>query len=172
VTFCAVRPLRSIPFPVVCLIGLSDGTFPRPSPAPGLDLAAASPRPGDRSPRQEDRYAFLEALLAARQHLHLSWVGQSQRDGSEIPPSVVVSELLDAVEQGFEPPGGRRAPGDPWTRRELVTRHRLQAFSPAYFVSFPASASPPRGARGGESEGIRPHKVTPMSGGRQGPRLP
>ena len=42
------------------------------------------------------------------------------------PPSVLVSELLDAIEQGFETPG--RDIGD-----AIVTQHRLQAFSPGYF---------------------------------------
>src|SRR5262249_40871214 len=29
VTFCSMVPLRSIPFRVVCMLGLSDGAFPR-----------------------------------------------------------------------------------------------------------------------------------------------
>ncbi|MBI5013919.1 MAG: exodeoxyribonuclease V subunit gamma [Deltaproteobacteria bacterium] len=140
VTFCALRPLRSIPFPVVCLLGMNDGAFPRATRPLGFDLTAAEPRPGDRSPRHEDRYAFLEALLAARRHLHVSYVGQSVRDGSDVPPSVVVSELLDAIDEGFAPAGGGPpAPG--WAREHLVVRHRLQAFSPAYFQP-PSQGSP------------------------------
>ena len=129
VTFCAMLPMRSIPFQVVCLLGMNDGAFPRPSPQPGFDLMAREPRKGDRSVRDEDRYVFLEALLSARRHLYVSYVGQSLQDNAEIPPSVLVSELLDAVDRGFRFEG--EGEGRPSER--LVTRHRLQAFSPAYF---------------------------------------
>lgn len=122
VTFCALKPMRSIPFKVICLIGMNDTAFPRTDARPAFDRMAREPRPGDRSLREEDRYLFLETLLSARERLHLSFVGQSIRDNSPAPPSVMVSELLDYVGQAFDV-----APDS------LITRHRLQAFSPAYF---------------------------------------
>jgi exodeoxyribonuclease V gamma subunit len=153
VTVCGMRSLRGVPFRVVCLIGMNDGAFPRPSRALGFDLLARDPRPGDRSPRLEDRYAFLEALLAARDHLHVSYVGQSLRDGSEIPPSVLVSELLDAVDRSHAPADGSSA------RDRLVTRHRLQAFSPAYFLGegarFSYSEDDARASRNLSSRAVR-----------------
>jgi exodeoxyribonuclease V gamma subunit len=129
VTCCALLPMRSIPFRVVALLGMNDGAFPRSNPPPGFSRIAREPRPGDRSLRDEDRYLFLEALLSARQRLHLSYLGQSVRDNTELPPSVLVSELLDYVGRGY-----RLAGGD---GRELVKRievkHRLQPFAVDYF---------------------------------------
>ncbi len=101
VTFCALKPMRSIPFKIICIVGLDDGAFPRATPQLGFDLMAEKPRRGDRSMRDDDRYLFLETLLSARQRLYLSYVGQSARDNSVRPPSVLVGELLDYVEQGF-----------------------------------------------------------------------
>ncbi len=127
VTFCEMVPMRSIPFRVVCLVGMSDGAFPRIRRPLGFDLVAQRPRPGDRSQRDDDRYLFLEALLSARDRLLITYTGQSISDNTAIPPSVVVSELLDAVRQSFElgAPGG--------VERALVVRHPLQPFSPRYF---------------------------------------
>ena len=88
---------------------------------------AARFRRGDRSRRQDDRYLFLETLLSARRCLYLSYVGQSLRDNSVLPPSVLLSELLDAVDRGFYRPEGGRA------SERLMTRHPLQAFSRRYF---------------------------------------
>jgi exodeoxyribonuclease V gamma subunit len=133
VTICAMLPMRSIPFRVVALIGMNDSAFPRQSRAPGFDLIAREPRRGDRSLRNEDRYLFLESILSARDVLSISYVGQSIRDNSELPPSVLVSELLDAVRRGFSMPDGG---GD--VEQHLVVRHRLQAFNRAYF----SAASP------------------------------
>lgn len=133
VTFCAMLPMRSIPFKSVCLIGMNDGDFPRRNLAAGFDLIQQHPKPGDRSLRDEDRYLFLEALLSARDHLYISYVGQSIRDNSDIPPSVLVSELLDAVSRRFVTADGKTV------KARLVVRHPLQPFSPAYFTSEPDS---------------------------------
>jgi exodeoxyribonuclease V gamma subunit len=134
VTFCALVPMRSIPFPVVCLLGMNDADFPRVRRSPSFDLIAQHPRPGDRSARDDDRYLFLEALLSARERLIITYVGRSIRDNSEIPPSVVVSELLDAIDESFVLPAGdaRRATADS-VRKLVVIPHPLQPFSPCYF---------------------------------------
>ena len=126
VTFCALLPMRSIPFQVIWLLGMNGDAYPRTSPPLGFDLMAHHPRRGDRSRRHDDRYLFLEALFSAREQLAISYVGQSVQDNSLLPPSVVVSELQDAIEQGFELPGGD-------ILNHVVTRHRLQGFSPEYF---------------------------------------
>jgi len=126
VTFCAMLPMRSIPFPVVALIGMNDGAFPRRDRAHAFDLMAKPPRhPGDKSKREEDRYLFLETLLSARTKMHVSYVGQSIKDNSEIPPSVLVSELLEYLDKNFRYPDG--------TSCGKVLRHPLQPFSRAYF---------------------------------------
>jgi hypothetical protein len=101
VTFAALRAWRAIPVRVLCLVGMNDGTFPRNPPLPGFDLIAAHPRAGDRSMRDEDRHAFLEALLSAREVLYLSYSGRGIRDNAPLPPAAVVSELLDCIDRGF-----------------------------------------------------------------------
>ncbi len=127
VTFCALKPVRSIPARVVCLLGINDQVFPRrPQPAQ-FDLMARSARAGDPSARQDDRYSFLETLLSAREKLLISYVGRSAIHNNEIPPSVVVSELFDYLDQAFLFPEKKTA------REFVLTEHPLQAFSPRYF---------------------------------------
>ena len=123
VTFCALKPMRTVPFRVVCLVGMNDTDYPRHYRPPGFDLIAQDPRRGDRTTRDDDRYLFLEALLSARNVFYLSYVGQSSRDNSAIPPSVLVSELLDYAESNFAIPDSM----------PMVRKHRLQPFSPDYF---------------------------------------
>ncbi|OPY09728.1 MAG: RecBCD enzyme subunit RecC [Syntrophus sp. PtaB.Bin001] len=125
VTFCSLLPMRSIPFRVICLLGMNNSDYPRRPQTPGFDLMAGHPRPGDRNRRNDDRYLFLEALLSARDKLYISYIGQSIEDNSRIPPSVVVSELLDYIRQG-DPENVKSA-------AELVTFHPLQAFNPICF---------------------------------------
>ncbi len=96
INFCTLMPMRSIPFKVVCLLGMNDGLYPRVQHPVGFDLMAQRlPRKGDRSRRLDDRYLFLEALLSARQQLYISYVGRSQRDNSPRNPSMLIAELLE-----------------------------------------------------------------------------
>ncbi|WP_293930964.1 exodeoxyribonuclease V subunit gamma [Iodobacter sp.] len=145
VTFCAMVPMRCLPFRVIALLGFNDGAFPRESRPPGFDLMAHNPQYGDRSRRADDRYLFLETLLSASDVLYLSYVGRGIQDNGVIPPSVVVSDLIDAVSKSFVladaapmPALGNEALK--WRRLErerllshLIIEHPLQPFSPRYF---------------------------------------
>lgn len=129
ITFCEMAAMRSLPFKVVALLGLNDGVFPRVDRPVGFDLIARSPRLGDRSLRLEDKHLALEALLAARSRFLVTYQGQNVRDHRLRPPSVVVEELLEAVEQTCS--GSEAAKLS--LRQSVVTRHPLQPFSPRYF---------------------------------------
>ena len=98
VTFSGMRPMRSVSAKIICILGLNDDAFPRNNRAPSFDLSGER-RTGDRSSREDDRYLFLETLWCAKEFLYLSYVGQSIRQAQEIPPSVVINELLDGLDQ-------------------------------------------------------------------------
>ncbi|MBF0452427.1 MAG: exodeoxyribonuclease V subunit gamma [Candidatus Magnetomorum sp.] len=126
VTCCAMLPMRAIPFKVICVMGLNDSDYPRRDRSPNFDLIAQHPKPGDRSLRNDDRYIFLEALISARKRLYISYVGQSITDNSLRPPSVLISELLDYLDEHF-------IFSNKTAREILIIYHRLQAFHPVYF---------------------------------------
>lgn len=127
VTFCGMVPMRNVPHRVVCLLGLDAARFPRKQAAAGLNLMRKHPRPGDRSIREDDRFLFLECLVAARDVFHLSHVS-SAADGSDAdPPSPVIDELLGFLSSAYGP--GRW----PQMRKRIVLTHPLQAYAPACF---------------------------------------
>lgn len=127
----ALVPMRSLPFRVICLLGMDDRAFPRPDRRPRFDRTSRDRRPGDRSPRDDDRQLFLESLMAARERLILTWTGHDVRDNSPLPPAVPVGELLDLLAATHDLPGR-----DPDARREALVRHPpLQAFSPRNFLA-------------------------------------
>lgn len=137
VTFCSLIPMRSIPHRVVCLLGMDDDAFPRTARPAGYDLLAAAPRVGDRTPRDEDRHLFLEALLAARDCLVVTYTGRDRRTNQHRAPAVPVGELLDVCDRSLTPDRDDRP-----ARERLVTEHPLQAFSPANFRAGAASGKP------------------------------
>lgn len=101
INFCTLMPMRSVPFKVVCLLGMNEGVYPRTVAPVAFDLIAKHPKRGDRSRRDDDRYLFLEALLAAQQCLYISYVGLSIQNNAQLNPSILVNELLDYLAQSY-----------------------------------------------------------------------
>lgn len=115
------------PAKVVCAMGMNDRLFPRHPATSSFDpIAAGARRIGDRDQRDEDRYAFLDALLAARRSFIVTYTGRDLREDAALPASTVVSDLLEYLDARFADRGAE-------------TRHPLQPFSPRYFQP-PAAA--------------------------------
>lgn len=149
INFCTLMPMRAIPFRHVCLLGMKDGDYPRQQQPMDFDLMRQSGapddggqrrglyRPGDRSRREDDRYLFLEALLSARDTLYISWAGRDVRDNGERPPSVLVAQLRDHIDQRWcLEDGGALSDA-------LTVAHPLQPFSRRYFFLPDDSRTPP-----------------------------
>ena len=93
-TISALEPMRAIPHRVLILMGLEAGAFPRQRQRPGFHLLEAERRLGDPDPADQDRYALLEALLSARDHLLITWNGLQERTGVARPPAAPVQQWL------------------------------------------------------------------------------
>ena len=117
-TVCTMVPMRSVPHRVVCLLGLDDGVFPRSHAADGDDVLARDPHTGERDVRSEDRQLMLDAVLAARETLVLTYTGANEHTGAERPPAVPLGELLDALDRTTAAP----------VRDAVLVRHPLQPF--------------------------------------------
>ena len=131
ITFATLVPMRSIPFKVVCLLGLNDRDYPRDRHPLSFDLMQGQHQKGDRSRKLDDRYLFLEALLSAQEVFYLSYVGRGVRDNEPKPPSVVVAEwraYLEAIFTGFAP---MEHPLQPFSPR-LYAGDARQSFSPVW----------------------------------------
>ncbi len=138
VRFASLLEARALPAGVICLMGLNDGEFPRSAPPPAYDLIAAAPRPGDRRPREEDAYLFLETLLAARKRLILSYLGRDPVTNKTRPPASPVIELLEYIDDNFRLPPPAESAG--LSSRLLLSDHALQPFSHRYFRDAAAAA--------------------------------
>ncbi|WP_407731518.1 exodeoxyribonuclease V subunit gamma [Pseudocitrobacter faecalis] len=138
VNICTLMPMRSIPFKVVCLLGMNDGVYPRALPPLGFDLMSQKPVRGDRSRRDDDRYLFLEALMSAGQTLYISYIGRSIQDNSERYPSVLVQELLDYIGQSHCLEGDEALNCDESDKRvkaHIMHQHTRMPFDPENFTA-------------------------------------
>jgi len=140
VNFCTLMPMRSIPFKVVCLLGMNDGVYPRTLPPPGFDLMSQQPKKGDRSRRDDDRYLFLEAINSAQQQLYISYIGRTIQDNSERFPSVLVSELMEYISQSFCLPEDREKDVDSSAAAVIAHLHHLHSRMPFAAENFQPQA--------------------------------
>lgn len=124
ITFCSMLPMRSIPFQVIAILGLNQTDFPRQEQVFDINLMhSLPPRMGDRSRRGDDRYLFLESILSARKHLHLSYQHRKISDNSDRQPSLMLSMLIDHCRANY-------------TQDALpVVEHPLHPFSKDVFKS-------------------------------------
>lgn len=123
VTVCTLVPMRSVPYRIVCLLGMDHDRFPRSVRVDGDDLLSGHERLGDRDRSGEDRQLLLDALMAAGDNLVVTYAGRDEITNAEYPPAVPVAELLDVLAQMT----GLAA-------AELQTRHPLQSFSEQVFI--------------------------------------
>ncbi len=89
-------PLRNVPARVVCLLGL-DADSMRPAAVDGDDLLARRPCVGERDRRAERRHGLLDAVMAASDHLVVTYDGFDIATDRPVRAAVALVELLDVV---------------------------------------------------------------------------
>ncbi len=135
INVCTLMPMRSIPFKVVCMLGMNEGQYPRVEQRFSIDLLARTEsRRGDRSRRDDDRYLFLEALCSAREHLYISYCGFDEQDNSERFPSVLVTELRHYCDRFFRLQVNGAA-AEAMSSEAWTSTHHLQPFDHDYFLA-------------------------------------
>lgn len=133
ITFCSMLPMRSIPFKIVCLIGMNGDDFPRKNIKIGFNHIAQFPKTGDRDSRNDDSYLFLEAILSAKEQLYISYIGQSTKDNSEIQPSILVNRLIDYIKNSYKLSNSSCENSELDIEKHIIKIHKLQAFNKIYF---------------------------------------
>ena len=128
ITFCSLVPMRSVPFKIVGMLGMDFDKFPRKEKPLSFSILQREKLKGDRNIKENDKHLFLENLLSAKEFLYISYIGKSSKDGTAIPPSSMVDELIGYVANAL------KIEGDALSKK-WVTAHPLHGFSKRYFES-------------------------------------
>ena len=107
VTISALQPMRPIPFRVVYVLGMEEGSFPGKADASSLDLRLLKRRIGDVSVPERNCYLFLEMLLSVREKLYISYLSKDLQKDRSIQPCSVVNQLQRVLEQQILSDGAR-----------------------------------------------------------------
>lgn len=94
VTASSTIPLRSVPFRVICVLGVDDGSLSL-GESEGDDLVDAQQFVGDPDARAEQRRVLLDAVMAASERLIITCNGRSIKNNTPIPLVTPLAELVD-----------------------------------------------------------------------------
>jgi exodeoxyribonuclease V gamma subunit len=119
--------LRSLPYRAIFVMGLGEATFPARERRDPMDLARAERKVGDVPASERDRYLFLEAILAARERIFLTYVNRNPQTGETLEPSAVVREL-EFILCGYL---------DESTLKNLTIVHPVSRYDLRYFRELP-----------------------------------
>lgn len=117
VRFVSPSIFLSVPAKVYAFLGLNSADFPRKVTKVSFDLSDEN----RLTKTDYDKNLFLSLLLAAEDKIYLSYIGNSIKDNSEIPPSSLIGELeahmIGLLETHIE---------------TLTLRHPLHSFNSRY----------------------------------------
>jgi len=129
ITFCSLQPMRSVPRRVIVLFGMDEGAFPRVDSLLGFNLIPQAGLRCTRSRQWEDRYLFMEALLAAQENLLIFYRGQDDQRQKQYPPALPVCELRDYIQDHYQMEDTSEL------LSQLTCRHLLHPYSPECYGS-------------------------------------
>lgn len=124
VTVSTLTPARPLPFKHIFCLGMGEAHFPSADPVDPLDLRREKWQEGDASRRDQDKYALLQALMAAEERVYLSYIARDSATGEALQPSSAIQDLLRMLEQQYL---------GPQKTRQLIQKHPLRRFDGAYF---------------------------------------
>ena len=118
VRFVSPNSYLSSPVKIYAFLGMNGRDFPRQQHRLSFDLR------GDKGIMQADldKNLFLNLLLSAEDKVYFSFIGQSIKDNSTIPPSTLIDELLDNL----------KAIVPAIDTEKFIIKHPLHAFSSKY----------------------------------------
>ncbi|MBF0433072.1 MAG: exodeoxyribonuclease V subunit gamma [Fibrobacteria bacterium] len=98
VTVASIQNGRPIPFRLIYIMGLDEKRFPSEPARSTLDLRTKKRRIGDIDPKDHGLFRFLEAIMAAREKLYLSFIGRDLQKDEKFQPSSAIKQLLYSLD--------------------------------------------------------------------------
>ncbi|UDG79502.1 RecBCD enzyme subunit RecC [Candidatus Ecksteinia adelgidicola] len=137
IIFCSFNSIHSIPFPIVCLLGINNGVYPRSSSLVNFNLIPKQPMCGDNNKRDYDRHLFLKIILSTQKRLYISSINHFIKNHQEHHPSVLVSELIEYLQYSYCYPSNKYLDDEnnaQHMRKHLIQYHTRMPFSKENFI--------------------------------------
>ncbi|MEX2533256.1 MAG: exodeoxyribonuclease V subunit gamma [Nitriliruptoraceae bacterium] len=98
ITVSSLLGIRSLPFRVVCLLGMNDTALANATSDVVHDLIATQPDPNDTSAKDETRQLVFDTLINATEHLIVTYTATDPRTGDNKPNARVLDDLIELID--------------------------------------------------------------------------
>lgn len=142
ISFMKFAPNRTIPVKHLFYLGANAKDFPGSKSFDTLDLRKSVARwPGDDTPVEKNRYAFLCQLMSTSESLHISYQNMYLPKDQELFPSSMVNDLRNFLKKAVNDPSveilldqkisidENRAESELYTERELRNKKTVERFN-------------------------------------------
>lgn len=127
ITVSSLLGLRSLPFRIVCLLGMNDAALARATSDVVHDLIATQPDVNDTTARDETRQFVFDALINTTQHLIVTYTATDPRTGEPKPNARILDDLNELLDTHLAAPNSQSA------AEHLTVTHPRQLTHPAYY---------------------------------------
>jgi exodeoxyribonuclease V gamma subunit len=93
INISALIPKRQIPFKIIYVMGMQEGLFPGAVDSSTLNLITIKRKIGDSTRPDDNRYLFLETLLAARKKFYITYISKDLQKDQDFFPNSVTGQL-------------------------------------------------------------------------------
>jgi exodeoxyribonuclease V gamma subunit len=91
IRFVSPNPYLNASSKIYCFLGMNGNDFPRKNNKLSFDLLEDKK---EYTTTELDKNMFLNLLAGAKEKIYISYIGQSVKDNSSIPPSTLIDDLL------------------------------------------------------------------------------
>ncbi len=97
INISSISYLRSLPFKIICILGLNLNIYPKNILNYNFDLMYLYPKFGDRNKIENDKYLFLENCILAQDKIYMSYISLSLNNNKKYFPSILLDNLLNYI---------------------------------------------------------------------------
>lgn len=127
ITVSSLLGIRSLPFRVICLLGMNDTALANATSDVVHDLIATQPDPNDTTAKDETRQLVFDALINATEHLIVTYTAMDPRTGDHKPTARVLDDFTELIDTHLIGNDGMSAAS------RLTVTHPRQLTHPAYY---------------------------------------
>lgn len=127
ITVSSLHGMRSLPFRVVCMLGMNDELLTNATADVVHDLIATQPDANDVTVKEETRQLVFDALINTTQHLIVTYTATDPSTGESKPIARILEDLTDLIDAHLVQADGTSA------LMQLTHLHPRQLTHPSYY---------------------------------------
>ncbi len=97
INFSSFLPLRSMPYKIICILGMNSNVYPKNTFNYNFDLMYLYPKIGDRNRLENEKYLFMEYFFYSQDIFYVSYINTSLNNNKKYFPSILLDIFINYI---------------------------------------------------------------------------